>query len=82
MRVGEVSGAAQAFGVRRGMALGEALARCPQLGLVPADPLGVAEAWERARARWRAIGAALEPAAAGPRLLRGAMACAGCTAAG
>ena len=28
-RVGEVSGAAQARGVTRGMVLGEALARCP-----------------------------------------------------
>src|SRR5580658_9992234 len=38
-RLGEVSQAAEAHGVRRGMALGEALARCPDLVLVPADPV-------------------------------------------
>ena len=37
-RVGEVSGAAEARGVARGMVLGEALARCPDLMLVPGDP--------------------------------------------
>src|SRR5271154_7535562 len=36
-RVGEVSGAAEARGVARGMILGEALARCPDLLLMPAD---------------------------------------------
>src|SRR5262245_11058907 len=45
--VGEVSGAAEACGVRGGMLLGEALARCPELVLVPPDPVGVAETWER-----------------------------------
>ena len=45
--IGEVSGAAQAFGVRSGMALGEALARCPTLELLRADPIAVAAAWER-----------------------------------
>src|SRR3984893_15172248 len=56
-RVGEVSGAAEARGVARGMALGEALARCPDLTLVPADPVGVAEAWEAAVAGLESIGA-------------------------
>jgi protein ImuB len=64
-RVGEVSGAAEARGVARGMALGEALARCPDLTLVPADPVGVAEAWEGAVAALESIGAAVEPARAG-----------------
>jgi protein ImuB len=64
-RVGEVSGAAEARGVRAGMALGEALARCPALGLVPADPLGVARVWERAVCALEAIGAAPEPARPG-----------------
>ncbi|HEX4115718.1 MAG TPA: 3'-5' exonuclease [Solirubrobacteraceae bacterium] len=41
-QVGEVSGTAQATGVAAGMRLGEALARCPQLVLVPDDPVGVA----------------------------------------
>ena len=43
--VGEVSAAAEAFGVVRGMRLGEALARCPELRLVPPDPLRVRELW-------------------------------------
>src|SRR5215212_7274711 len=59
--VGEVSPAAEAFGVRSGMGLGEALARCPQLGLVPPDPAGVAEAWEDVLARLEAIGAEVAP---------------------
>jgi len=64
-RVGEVSGAAEARGVARGMAFGEALARCPELVLVPADPVGVAEAWEATVAALESIGAAVEPARAG-----------------
>jgi len=60
-RVGEVSLAAEAFGVRPGMPLGEALARCPQLALVPPDPAGVADAWERLIVRLESIGAAVEP---------------------
>jgi protein ImuB len=64
-RVGEVSGAAEALGVRRGMALGESLARCPDLVLVPADPVGVEEAWEATLRALESIGAAVEPARAG-----------------
>jgi protein ImuB len=64
-RVGEVSGPAEAHGVVAGMALGEALARCPDLGLVPADPLGVARVWERAVCALEGIGAAPEPARPG-----------------
>jgi protein ImuB len=64
-RLGEVSGAAEAHGVRRGMALGEALARCPDLALVAADPIGVEEAWEATLRSLEAIGAAVEPARAG-----------------
>ncbi|ADB52665.1 Y-family DNA polymerase [Conexibacter woesei] len=60
-RVGEVSLAAEAFGVRPGMPLGEALARCPGLALVPPDPAGVADAWERLLVRLESIGAAVEP---------------------
>ncbi len=59
--VGEVSLAAEAFGVHPGMRLGEALARCPRLTLVPPDPAGVAEAWERLLVRLESIGAAVEP---------------------
>lgn len=59
--VGEVSLAAEAFGVRPGMRLGEALARCPRLTLVPPDPAGVADRWERLLVRLESIGAAVEP---------------------
>ncbi|HEY7960869.1 MAG TPA: hypothetical protein VID29_03015 [Solirubrobacteraceae bacterium] len=64
-RVGEVSGAAEACGVTAGMAVGEALARCPTLALVPGDPLRVARTWERALRALEEIGAAPEPARAG-----------------
>ncbi|HUB74092.1 MAG TPA: hypothetical protein VL979_08660 [Solirubrobacteraceae bacterium] len=64
-RIGEVSGAAEAHGVVRGMALGEALARCPRLALLPADPVRVAEAWEAALEALESIGAAVEPAGPG-----------------
>jgi len=60
-KIGEVSLAAEAFGVRRGMRLGEALARCPRLALLPPDPLGVADAWDAALERLEGIGAAVEP---------------------
>jgi protein ImuB len=43
------------------MRLGEALARCPRLALVPPDPAGVAEAWELVLARLEGIGAAVAP---------------------
>jgi len=59
--IGEVSLAAEAFGVHPGMRLGEALARCPRLTLLPPDPAGVAEAWERMLVRLESIGAAVEP---------------------
>ncbi len=61
LRVGEVSGAAEAYGVRTGMAMGEALVRCPELELMPADPLATAEAWEEAVCALEGIGAAVEP---------------------
>jgi protein ImuB len=59
--VGEASLAAEAFGVHPGMRLGEALARCPRLTLVPPDPAGVADRWERLLVRLESIGAAVEP---------------------
>src|SRR3984957_20633809 len=64
-RVGEVSGAAEACGVERGMLLGEALARCPELVLVAPDPVRVAERWERLIEALESIGAAVEPAGPG-----------------
>jgi protein ImuB len=60
-QVGEVSLAAEAFGIHPGMRLGEALARCPRLVLVPPDPAGVADLWERLLVRIESIGAAVEP---------------------
>ena len=60
-QVGEVSLAAEAFGIHSGMRLGEALARCPRLTLVPPDPAGVADAWERLLVRLEAVGVAVEP---------------------
>src|SRR5579871_6946014 len=60
-QVGEVSLAAEAFGIHAGMRLGEALARCPRLSLVPPDPAGVSDAWERLLVRLESIGAAVEP---------------------
>jgi protein ImuB len=59
--VGEVSLAAEAFGIHPGMRLGEALARCPRLTLVPPDPAGVADRWERLLVRLESVGAAVEP---------------------
>jgi len=59
--VGAVSPAAEAAGVHPGMRMGEALARCPRLALVPPDPMGVADAWEAILTRLEAIGAAVEP---------------------
>jgi protein ImuB len=59
--VGEVSAPAEAFGIHPGMRLGEALARCPRLALVPPDPVGVAEVWERVLLRLEATGALVEP---------------------
>jgi nucleotidyltransferase/DNA polymerase involved in DNA repair len=60
-QVGEVSLAAEAFGIHAGMRLGEALARCRRLTLVPPDPAGVADYWERLLVRLESIGAAVEP---------------------
>jgi protein ImuB len=65
LRVGEVSGAAEAFGVSADMPLGEALARCPKLDLIPADPLAVADAWEEILCALEGIGATIEPAREG-----------------
>ncbi|MDP9384731.1 MAG: DNA polymerase Y family protein, partial [Actinomycetota bacterium] len=58
--VGEASAAAEACGVRAGLRLGEALARCPELRLVPSDPMGVADAWDRVVERLEGIGAEVE----------------------
>src|SRR5215210_7074342 len=58
--IGEASAAAEAHGVRAGLRLGEALARCPTLKLVAPDPAGVADRWDRVLASLEEIGAAVE----------------------
>jgi protein ImuB len=63
--VGEVSAAAETFGVAAGMRVGEALARCPELRLVPPDPDGVRSAWRRVLDRLDRIGAQCESDRAG-----------------
>ncbi len=63
--VGECNAAAATFGVAAGMRVGEALARCPRLQLVTADPGAVADAAEALLARLEELGAAVEPLAPG-----------------
>src|SRR5215212_11026665 len=63
--IGEASAAAEAHGVRAGLRLGEALARCPNLKLVAPDPAGVADQWDRVLAALEGIGAAVESERAG-----------------
>jgi protein ImuB len=63
--IGEVSGAAEAFGVRPGMRLGEALGRCPELVLLTPDPDRSGSAWEEVLRRLEGIGAAVESERAG-----------------
>ncbi|HKG36894.1 MAG TPA: hypothetical protein VKA89_10710 [Solirubrobacterales bacterium] len=59
--VGEVSGAAEAHGIRAGMRLGEALSRCPDLTLVPPDPSRAEDLWEEVLVALEGIGAEVEP---------------------
>jgi len=58
--VGEVSRSAQASGIYPGMALGEALSRCPSLRLIRPDPVRADELWDGLLARLEGIGAAVE----------------------
>jgi len=58
--VGEVSGAAEAFGIRAGMPVSEALGRCPRLALVPPDPGRAELEWERVLRGLEGIGAEVE----------------------
>ena len=58
--IGTVSASAETFGVRAGLRLGEALARCAELRLVTPDPAGVEDEWERVLAALEAIGAEVE----------------------
>src|SRR3954451_9257065 len=59
-RVGGGSSSAEGVGVHAGMRVGEELGRCPSLALIPPDPMGVADAWEKVLARLESVGAAVE----------------------
>jgi protein ImuB len=59
-RIGEVSPAAEAFGIVAGMRVGEALSRCPDLRLVPADPEATRGYWNAVLDRLESLGAAVE----------------------
>lgn len=64
-RIGQPSAAAEACGVRAGMPLGEALALCPGLRLVPPDPVALEERAARLLRDLDAIGLPVEPIAPG-----------------
>ena len=59
--IGQCTPAAWDQGVRPGLAVGEALARCPDLDLVVPDPDSVRMAAERVTERLEGLGAAVEP---------------------
>src|SRR6266508_2255681 len=63
--LGPVTAAAEAAGARPGMRLGEALALCPSLVLVEADPQGVEREWEEILRRLEDAGIAVSPAEPG-----------------
>jgi protein ImuB len=63
--LGPVTAAAEAAGVRPGMRLGEALATCPSLVLVDADPAAAEQAWEGILRHLEDAGFAVESAETG-----------------
>jgi protein ImuB len=63
--IGEVTPAAERFGLRAGMRMGEALSRCPELALIPPDPERAESSWEEALRRLEGIGAEVESNRAG-----------------
>jgi protein ImuB len=63
--VGPVTAAADAKGVKPGMRMGEALATCPDLVLVEADPAAAEQAWEEIVRRLEDCGFAVESAGLG-----------------
>ena len=66
--LGEANASAAAHGVRAGMRMGEAIARCPGLRLITPDPGAVADAAEALLVRLEGLGAAVEPLAPGRAL--------------
>lgn len=69
-RIGEVSPAARAFGVRPGMQLGEAVDICPVLALVPPDPVRAEAIHDRLLVRLESVGAAVESERPGEAFFR------------
>jgi protein ImuB len=63
--IGEVTPAAERFGLRAGMRMGEALSRCPELALIPPDPERAESSWEEALRCLEVIGAEVESDRAG-----------------
>lgn len=63
--VGDVSPAAEAFGIVSGMRVGEALARCPDLRLVAPDPEATRAYWAAVLDRLESLGAVVESDEAG-----------------
>ncbi len=59
-RVGDVSPAAEAFGVVAGTRVGEALSRCPDLRLVAPDPEATRAYWNAVLDRLEGLGAVVE----------------------
>jgi protein ImuB len=59
-RVGEVSPAAEAFGIGPGTRVGEALSRCPDLRLVAPDPEATRAYWTAVLDRLEGLGAVVE----------------------
>src|SRR4051794_40095915 len=68
--VGEVSAPAEAYGIVRGMRLGEAMSRCPGLRLVAPDPEGVRSLWGAGLGRLEGVGAGGESGHAGGGVFR------------
>src|SRR5213592_5322723 len=63
--IGPVTAAAEAAGVLPRMRLGEALATCPELVLVEADPAAAERSWEEIVRALEDAGFSVEPAALG-----------------
>jgi len=70
-RIGDASPTAEAKGARKGMRIGEALGRCPELVLVQPDPVGVAVEWEGILSAIEGIGALVESPCPGHALFEG-----------
>lgn len=63
-QIGQVSGVAEAHGVTAGMPLAQALALCPSLRLLPANPVAANQRWEQLIQALESLGAKVD--ASGP----------------